>query len=157
MTKENKKYYLTSLLWLAYGYFCWLAAVYLFAFGASNLVTPVSEYMKTVHHGQLLTLTHFALFYFGDFSLILAFTFILSLATGKKLLWLIFFLIGKLSQSLYESLRSIIFYKNYYDNLPSWVTSYVMQEIIAYLFVTPLIAWIGIVLGNKYRTIKKPA
>ena len=152
MNLENNKYFI-AFLWLIYGYLCFILGIYIFTYGTYKLVLPAHKYIKTIAP-QFLTFTHFIMFFSTDFILVTLFAFILSYATGKKLLWFIAFLIGDLNHSIYSSIKSILFYTNHYVSLPSWITSLFIEYIIAYLFVTPLVIWLGMVFGNKYRLRK---
>jgi hypothetical protein len=147
MMKENKKVYYIALLWLVMGYLCHWTALYSF----DRWVFPVKNFVTAeIHSRYILTVTNFLVFYIADFFFVLLFTLILSLIMGKKALWIFAFLIGAVGYPLYMTIYSMIFYFNFYNVLPSWVMLYRVEAII-YFIATSLIAWSGVVLGNKCK------
>lgn len=156
MKTENKKDYLIALLWLICGYLCWLSGVYLLRYESSNLVLPISEYINTTFNSYFISsLTTFMLLYMADFILIFFATIFLSRATGKRLVWFVVFLIGCRGRTLYGTINGIIFHMNNYGTLPSEMTSWLFESLAANFIIAPLIAWLGIFIGHKYRTAKQ--
>jgi hypothetical protein len=39
--------------------------------------------------------------------------------------------------------------------VPIWARTAFVQSVIAYLIVTPLLAWFGVSIGTKYRSRKQ--
>jgi hypothetical protein len=151
MKTEYIKKYLIALLWLSLGYVSWVIGVYLFSYGIAELVTPATKYLKT-GAPQLLTLAHFVLFHIADFLLLGIVAFILSAILGGNRIWLIAFILWPVGYPVFATIRNLNFYLQYYPNgLPSWVTSNLIQSLIAYLIATPFFVWLGSYYGNKWH------
>lgn len=151
MTKENKRYYLIGLLWFVYGYLCWLSALYLFSYGVSNAVLPVSRFVNSTIHSYFIAIfTNFMMFHITDFLLAFSLAVILSRASGKRKLWTVLFIAGAVGRSLYGDLTDFLSYREYYSLLPQWFIIPLAGSLIAGLIVVPSLTWIGTFVGNKY-------
>jgi hypothetical protein len=158
MNTENNKKYILGLLWLAYGYLAWVCGVHLNSyFEISNIFSLTRKYIRNTYHSYSLdTLTLFITSNITEFTIMLAFAILLSFATGKKRLWIFLFILGGITRSLYISVELLIAYKYYYDKIPSWGTTALIQFFTADLIVIPALIWLGASLGNKYHK-QKPA
>ena len=156
MTK-NKKTYLIALLWLISGYLCWISGDYLFIWGTSNLVEPASKYIRSIFHLNVsLAFLAFIVLLITYFIIVFLSAFLLSRATGKRKIWFFVFIVGVVGPPLYGTMSGNIEYVINYETLPSEATTVLvqilMETIIAYLIITPLVAWLGVIFGNRYRT-----
>ncbi len=64
--------------------------------------------------------------------------------TEKNFFWLVVFVLGVIT----------IAARNYYGPLPEDTTQFIrafISTFVADLFITPLVAWLGMTLGNQYR------
>ena len=102
----------------------------------------------------LFRVTTFILLYMAEFILIFIAGILLSKATGKKSIWFLFLLIGSLGRTLYGTIQGIIFHLNNYGTLPSEMTYWLFESIAAHFIITPLVAWLGVFIGQKCRTKK---
>ena len=155
MTK-NKKTFLIALLWLISGSLCWAAGDYLFIRGTSYLIVPASKYIRLILHLKFsLASLGFIVLLSTDFIIVFLGAFFLSKATGKRNIWLSAFILGVIVPPLYGTINSNIEYVINYENLPSEAITILIQilikTVIAYLIVTPFVAWLGVNLGNQYR------
>jgi hypothetical protein len=157
MKKENKRDYLIALLWLIIGYLCSFSAVYLFSYGTVNWVLPVNRYVRTMFQSPIMsTMTNVVMCYIAQFITAFSFALVFSITTGRRRLWLLFFAIGAMGQSFYYDIESLNAYMNYYPSgLPSWTKSFYYNEITVYFIIIPVVAWIGMMLGNKIYTKKQ--
>jgi len=75
-------------------------------------------------------------------------------------MWFFPFIFGAAIPPLYVTINSnidyVINYKNFSSEANIVTIKIIMITIIAHLIVTPLVAWLGITLGNNYR-IRKAA
>lgn len=145
------KNYALAIVGLIAGYLCWLAGVYAFSYGTSSIVLPATKFIKGTS-SQLLTPLHFALFYSTDLFLIFLCSTALSIISGKRIILFIALMLWPVCFSMFNCIRDLIQYMNYYPELPSWVSSWFTQAAIAYLLLTPVMGWAGMILGDKlYR------
>ena len=156
---RNKGDYLIAFLWLICGYLCWMAGDYLFIWGTSNLVEPTSRYIRLKFHLNFsLVSIGFIILLITDFIIIFPIAFLLSRAIGKRKIWFFVFIVGVVAPPLYGTIGGNIEYVLHYDTLPSEAKIVLMRillkTIMAYLFITPLVGWLGITLGNRYRARK---
>ena len=161
MTRGNKKDYLIAFLWLIMGYLCWMSGDYLFIWGTSDTVEPTSNYIRLKFHLYFsLAFIGFITLLITDFIIIFSIAFILSIATGKRKIWFFVFIAGVVAPPLYATIGSNIDYVLQYKTLPAEarivLTRILIETIIAYLFITPFVGWLGITLGDRYR-MKKAA
>jgi len=130
------------------GFLCSLAGIYSFTYGVSHLITPITNYLLTTAHPKFtLTLTDFILFHIADYFFIILFASLLSVATGKKVFWFNAFVIGTLAIPF----SRLIIYPNQNDILSGMTIGSLSQLLISRFLLVPVIAWMGLVLGNKYR------
>ncbi len=65
------------------------------------------------------------------------------------MMWFIGFMICPIGFGLNFIISNMKYYMGLYATLPSWVINLLIESIIAYLFFTPLVGWLGVILGNK--------
>jgi hypothetical protein len=147
MKIEDKKHYIMTFFWIIAGYLCWLAGLYAFTYGM-KLVYTTTKLVRSISP-NLVYLSNFILLHLGDFALIFFFAFALALISGKKMMWFIGFMLCPIGIPLFFTISAMIYYVGFYSALPSWVIYYLINSIIAYLFITPLVGWLGVNLGNK--------
>lgn len=150
------KHHSIALLWLIGGYLCWISGDYLFIWGTSTLIEPTSTYIRSIFHLNVsLALIGFIVLLITDFIIVFLGAFLLSRALGRRKIWFFVFVLGFIGPPLYGTITANLDYVINYGTLPSEATTVLLriliQTVIAYLIITPLIAWLGIILGNHYR------
>lgn len=148
MNNNDIKYFAIAFLWFIMGFVCSLAGIYSFTEGVSHFVMPVTNYLLTTAYPKFsLTLADFVLFHVADYFFIVLFAFLLAVATGRKVIWFVAFIIGTLAIPFY----GLTTYLNQQDKSAGFLSS-VIQILISSFLIVPFIAWLGLTLGNKYRT-----
>ncbi len=156
MKIENKKYYITAFFWIISGYLCWLSSIYTFSYVTSNVLFSVVKFVKSISP-SLNYLNTFIIFRLTDYILIFLFAFVMSLISGKKIIWFIGFLIWPIGVGLYYTIHCMRAYMALYPTLPSWVIYWLIESIIVYIIFIPLVGWLGVILGNKLYLKRKNA
>jgi hypothetical protein len=87
----------------------------------------------------------------SKFILVFFFSFSLSYKIKFKAPYLLFFFIGSAGYSIYYNLEAYIYYKNYYDVVPSWANSAFYFFILACLIIEPCVIIAGSYAGSKSR------
>ena len=139
------------------GFLFWLFALYIFTFGTTKTFSLFHAAHKAVSESLLKHVIWFLYLHVTYFTLIFIFTCILGRFFGYKTNWFIAFIIWPIGVSLFTIVESLLVYMNEYaDGLPEWVINYIVSSILAYLIISPLLAWSGLLLGaKKYKkTIK---
>jgi uncharacterized membrane protein YeaQ/YmgE (transglycosylase-associated protein family) len=152
---SNTKSCLIALFWLVCGFLSRLLAGYLFSFGTSNLLEPTSKFMGSILHLNLRAgFIAFILFHITDLIIVFSIAFLLARATQKRKLWFFAFIFGVIGPPLYDTISYNIAVKNYYGPYTedtAQLVRAVIGTVIADLIITPLVAWLGVTLGNHFR------
>jgi hypothetical protein len=152
--KEQYKRYLIGVLWFICGNLSWLSASYLFNPVTSHLIPSAARLLKLFRVSSGIA---FLLYTFSELIIVFLVAFFLAMRTEKKMLWLVFFILGIIGYPLYSSVSYNIAVRNYYGPLPEDTSQFVRAYIstfIADLIFKPLVAWLAMTLGNQYRVRK---
>jgi inner membrane protein involved in colicin E2 resistance len=141
---EDNKRYLIAALWFICGFPTSRAASYVFG----NLTSPLISFFsdEALH----VIRTPFMVYTMTDLTIIFLIALLLSLATGKRNMWDLAYIIGVVGRPLYATIRSHI--QMYHYNLP--VLETLIPSLAVLLIITPLIALLGTTLGKKYQMRK---
>ena len=137
--KDNKQY-LIAAIWFICGNLTWKVAAYAFGNFTSHLIFP----------NNLLHINYrpaFVVYTTTNLIIVLLVAFLLSSAIGKKNIWTLTYVVGVVGLPLYSAIRSHI--DIFQNNLP--VLDTLIPSLAVLMIITPLIAWAGVNLGNKYR------
>jgi hypothetical protein len=143
--KENNKVYLIAALWFICGNLTWKSAAYLFGNFTSHLVFPIFSFTNKVLHIHLRAA--FVVYTITDLIIIFLIALLLSTVTGKRNIWNLTYIVGAVGWPLYYTIRNHI--DIYHHNLPVWNT--LILSITVLVIITPLVAWVGTILGNQYQ------
>jgi hypothetical protein len=138
MTKNNKGY-LIEALWFICGNLTWKSAAYVFGNFTSLLIFPNN--VLHIHYRSA-----FVVYTITDLIIVFLIASLLSMATGKRNIWILTYIVGVVGWPLYYTLRNHIEMFQY--NLPIWDT--LILSLIVLVIITPLVAWAGSLLGNQY-------
>jgi hypothetical protein len=145
---KNNKNYLIAALWFICGNLTWKSAPYLFGNFTSHLVFPIYNFTNEVLHIHLRAA--FMVYTITDLIIIFLIALLLSMATGKRNIRILTYIVGAVGWPLYYTIRNHI--AIYQEKLPVWNT--LILSITVLLIITPLVAWAGTILGNRYRMRK---
>lgn len=144
MISVKEKLLLTAL-WFVCGNLTWKFSAYVFGNFSSLLIFPNN--VLHIHYRPA-----FVVYTITDLIIVFLIACLLSAATGKKNIWTITYIVGVVGWPLYSTIRS--HYEMLQHNLPALDT--LILSVAVLLIITPLVAWLGVTLGNQYR-VKKTA
>jgi ABC-type transport system involved in cytochrome c biogenesis permease component len=140
--KDNNRYLLAAV-WFVCGILTWKIAAYTFGNVTSHLIFPnniLHIYYKPA----------FVVYTITDLIITFLVAFLLSMATGKKNIFTLTYIVGAVGLPLYSAIRSHL--QALHHSLP--VLNTLIPSLTVLLIITPLIAWAGATLGNKNRREK---
>jgi hypothetical protein len=140
--KDNKRYLIVTL-WFVCGFLTSIAASYAFGNFTSHLIFPDNK--LHIHYRPA-----FVVYSITDLTIIFLFSFLLSVATGKKNICTLTYILGVVGLPLYYAARSHI--EMFHHNLP--VLDTLIPSLTVLLIISPLVAWAGATIGNKYGNEK---
>jgi ABC-type transport system involved in cytochrome c biogenesis permease component len=140
--KDNKKYSIAPL-WFICGFLTSITASYVFGNFTSHLIFP--DNVLHIHYKPA-----FAVYTITDLIITFIAAFLLSVATGKKNIWILTYIVGAVGLPLYSAIRSHL--AAFQHNLP--VLDTLIPSLTVLVIITPLIAWAGATLGKNYRMRK---
>lgn len=138
--KAIKKEFLITALWFICGNLTWKSAAYVFGNFTSLIVFPNN--VLHIHYRPA-----FVVYTITDLIIIFLIAFLLSVATGKKNIWVLTYIVGVIGWPLYYTLRNHI--AGFRHNLP--VLDTLFLSIAVLVIITPLTALLGVTLGSKFR------
>lgn len=145
---QNK--YFVFVIFIIMGYLFWLSALYIFTFGTTKLFPFFHAAHKTVSVSLLKSAIWFLYLHATYLVLIIIFSCFLGRFFGYKTIWFIAFVFWPIGISLFTIVESLLVYMSEYtDGLPKGVTNYIFNSTLAYLIISPLLAWGGLLLGDK--------
>ena len=139
-----KKKFLITALWFICGNLTWKSAAYVFGNFSSFLIFP-----NNVLH--IYYRPAFVVYTITDLIIVFLSACLLSVATGKKSIWILAYIVGVVGWPLYSTIRSHL--EMFQHNLPALDT--LVLSISVLLIITPLAAWLGSTLGNQFRQYRK--
>ncbi|TAN37517.1 MAG: hypothetical protein EPN25_15350 [Nitrospirae bacterium] len=148
------KNYSVALFWFIAGSVCWLICHFTYIYANSRLSIPVTDYAMKLCPSGLTYLLAGYIPYFPGFIITLLFASLLSWALGGKKMWLIAFIAWPVGYALYATMKYV---GSFPVGLRAWYTSTGGIYLIASCFITPLIALLGTVVGNRWNTKRKLA
>lgn len=135
-----KKKFLIAALWFICGNLTWKSAAYVFGNFSSLLIFPNN--VLHIHYKPA-----FVVYTITDLVIVFLIACLLSVATGKKNIWILTYIVGVVGWPLYSAIRSHL--QMFQHNLPALNT--LIPSIAVLLVITPLAAWLGVTLGNQFR------
>jgi hypothetical protein len=156
MPSESKSTHSQSFVifvaWVLAGYITWWAALYVFSYGISSFTSPVLNSFKSAGYSQFsLILIQHVIFHIADYVLAFIACLILGYITGFKVVWLLGFVCGAITQKMFLAFNMVSAYHQHYESLPHWALSTLQQNAISMLLVLPLLSLLGSLLGGKLK------
>jgi hypothetical protein len=132
-----KKKILIAVFWFYCGTLSWKIAAYIFDKFSSHLIFPYN----------LLHIPYkppFVVYSITDLIIVFLIACLMSVATGKKITWILAYIVGIVGSPLYWVIRS--HFEAFQLNLP--VLDTLIPSLAVLLILKPLTAWIGVTLGK---------
>ncbi len=131
-------------------------SIYLFSYGTGHFLSAIYSHITNVYDSVIIiNSAHFLVFYVTSLSLVFLFSVVLSITTGVKNIWSFLFFVSNVMLSISEKIRLYIIYSDRFETFPSWVTIQIIESIVAYLIMVPLLVWLGNISGNKFRNQRR--
>jgi hypothetical protein len=152
VVRENNdplKNLLIYLLWLCTGILSWYLSKYLFSYVVSPVFINWVRKVNTIMHSAVINgLVNLFYTYLSQFLLCFVFAMILSVWTACTRLRLALFVAGAIAVGTYANIQFAAGAVGTAAGTPAWITTIVLQAVIAMLIIVPLLSKAGCKLGH---------